>query len=101
MSEGPGWFVRAIETPRRDRHVDVDGCPIHYLQWGDADRPGIVFVHGGAAHAHWWTFIAPLFLPEYQVVALDLSGHGDSGRRAEYPRELWADEVLAVADDAG
>jgi pimeloyl-ACP methyl ester carboxylesterase len=100
VSEAPGWFVRAIETPRRDRSVDVQGCAIHYLQWGEAGRPGIIFVHGGAAHAHWWTFIAPLFLPEYQVVALDLSGHGDSGRRAEYPRELWADEVLAVAEAA-
>ena len=45
--------------------------------------------------------VAPLFLPEYQVVALDLSGHGDSGRRKEYPRELWADEVMAVAELVG
>jgi len=101
MSEGPSWFARAIGTPRRDRQVEVEGCPIHYLQWGESGRPGIVFVHGGAAHAHWWTFIAPHFLPEYQVVALDLSGHGDSGRREDYPRELWASEVLAVAEGAG
>jgi pimeloyl-ACP methyl ester carboxylesterase len=33
-------------------------------------------------------------------VALDLSGHGDSGRREEYPREIWADEIMAVAEDA-
>jgi pimeloyl-ACP methyl ester carboxylesterase len=101
VSDGPGWFVRAVEAPRQDLHVDVEGCRIHYLQWGEAGRPGIVFVHGGAAHAHWWTFVAPHFLPEYQVVALDLSGHGDSGRRDDYPRELWAREVLAVAEDAG
>jgi pimeloyl-ACP methyl ester carboxylesterase len=35
------------------------------------------------------------------VVALDLSGHGDSGRRpGGYPRRIWADEVMAVADAA-
>ena len=34
-------------------------------------------------------------------MAIDLSGHGDSGRRDEYPREIWADEVMAVAEDAG
>jgi hypothetical protein len=33
---------------------------------------------------------------QYDVVALDLSGHGESGRRPEYPRRQWADEVLAV-----
>jgi len=57
-------------------------------------------VHGGAAHAHWWSFIAPQLTHDCQVVALDLSGHGDSGRRQQYPREIWADEVMAVADDA-
>jgi pimeloyl-ACP methyl ester carboxylesterase len=81
--------------------VEVENCPIRYLVWGEAGRAGVVLVHGGAAHAHWWSFIAPLLLPDYQVVALDLSGHGDSGRRETYPRELWAREVLAVADDAG
>jgi pimeloyl-ACP methyl ester carboxylesterase len=58
-------------------------------------------VHGGAAHAHWWTFIAPQLARDCQVVALDLSGHGDSGRRDAYPRDLWAEEVLAVSEDAG
>jgi pimeloyl-ACP methyl ester carboxylesterase len=101
MSGRPRWFVEAVETPRADCTVTVEGCPIHYLKWGESGRPGLVLVHGGAAHVHWWSFIAPLLLPDYQVVALDLSGHGDSGRRDAYPRELWAREVLAVADDAG
>jgi pimeloyl-ACP methyl ester carboxylesterase len=79
----------------------VDGCSVHYLKWGEAGKPGIVFVHGGAAHAHWWSFIAPQLTREYQVVALDLSGHGDSGRREAYPRETWAKEAMAVADHAG
>jgi len=99
--ERPQWFVEAIENKPTDCVVDVAGCPIHYLKWGATGRAGIVFVHGGAAHAHWWSFIAPLFVPEYQVVAIDLSGHGDSGRRKSYPREIWADEVMAVADHAG
>jgi pimeloyl-ACP methyl ester carboxylesterase len=37
----------------------------------------------------------------YYVVAPDLSGHGDSGRREAYPLEGWADEVMAVGQDAG
>ncbi len=32
------------------------------------------------------------------VVAVDLSGHGDSGRRSEYSPELWAEEALAAID---
>jgi pimeloyl-ACP methyl ester carboxylesterase len=81
--------------------VDVESCRIRYLEWGTRGRPSLVLVHGGAAHAHWWSFLAPLFATQYHVVAPDLSGHGDSGRRSSYPRELWAQEVLAVAEAAG
>lgn len=99
--DAPGWFRRALHTPFFDEHVDVDGTRIHYLAWGEPGRRGIVFVHGGAAHAHWWTHIAAPFSREFRVVALDLSGHGDSDRREAYSLERWADEVMAVADDAG
>jgi pimeloyl-ACP methyl ester carboxylesterase len=70
------------------------------MSWGERSLPGLVLVHGGAAHAHWWSFLAPLLASRYAVVALDLSGHGDSGRRAEYPRRIWADEIIAVIDAA-
>lgn len=99
--EAPRWFVEAVATPSDECHVEVEDCRIHYLKWGESGRPGLVLVHGGAAHAHWWSFIAPLLLPDHQVVALDLSGHGDSERRKVYPRELWAKEVMTVVDDAG
>ncbi|MCB0958642.1 MAG: alpha/beta hydrolase, partial [Acidimicrobiales bacterium] len=99
--DAPGWFRRALHTPFFDEHVDVDGTQIHYLAWGEPGRRGIVFVHGGAAHAHWWTHIAAPFSRQFRVVAVDLSGHGDSDRREAYSLERWADEVMAVADDAG
>jgi pimeloyl-ACP methyl ester carboxylesterase len=98
--DAPRWFREAIALRAEERELTVEGCRIHYLCWGESGRPGLVFVHGGAAHAHWWSFIAPLFVREYRVAAIDLSGHGDSGRRDGYPRDTWAREVLAVAKDA-
>jgi pimeloyl-ACP methyl ester carboxylesterase len=63
---------------------------------------GLVFVHGGGgAHAHWRTHVAAAFASEFRVAAIDLSGHGDSGHRGRYVPEQWADEVVAVAGDAG
>jgi pimeloyl-ACP methyl ester carboxylesterase len=101
MTDSPEWFRRALEHAPDEARVEVAGCAIHYLRWGDRAKPGVVLVHGGAAHAHWWSFIAPLLTPMYHVVALDLSGHGDSGRRPEYRSEYWGEEVMAVARDAG
>jgi pimeloyl-ACP methyl ester carboxylesterase len=99
--EAPQWFNRAVTTPFSDEQVEVDGAAIHYLAWGEAGRRGLVFVHGGGAHAHWWTPVAATFAPEFRVVALDLSGHGDSAHREAYTIEQWTDEVVAVSGAGG
>ena len=98
--DSPRWFERALHIPFSDEYVDVNGGRIHYLAWGETGRPGLMFVHGGAAHAHWWTHVAAPYARQYRVVAIDLSGHGDSDHRAQYSLEQWADEVVAVAGDA-
>jgi pimeloyl-ACP methyl ester carboxylesterase len=97
----PGWFGKALLTPYTEGTVEVQGTDIHYLEWGERGLPGLVFVHGGAAHAHWWSYLAPFFAERWHAVALDLSGHGDSGRRDEYSHDLWAHEVLSIADAVG
>jgi pimeloyl-ACP methyl ester carboxylesterase len=97
----PDWYVKALAAEPRTGSVPVDGTPISYLVWGDPSEQGIVLVHGGGAHAHWWDHIAPLLAQNRRVVAIDLSGHGDSGRRDDYSLDTWAREILAVAADAG
>lgn len=101
MSDAPSWFTKALANEPTRRSVDVSGAAINYLSWGERGRPGIVFVHGGAAHAHWWSHVAPSFLGHHSVAAIDLSGHGDSDRRDEYGLDLWCDEVAAVIADSG
>jgi pimeloyl-ACP methyl ester carboxylesterase len=92
----PAWFTRALADALEHREVDVEGAPVRYRAWGDPDAPGLVLVHGGAAHSGWWDHVAPL-LTSHRVVALDLTGHGDSGRREVYDMHQWAREVVAVA----
>jgi len=101
VTDPPDWFRRAINTPYREGSVSVKGTDIHYLEWGEQGLPGLVFVHGGGAHAHWWSYLAPFFSHRWHAVAFDLSGHGDSGRRQEYSHDLWAHEVISVAQVAG
>jgi pimeloyl-ACP methyl ester carboxylesterase len=48
----------------------------------------------------WWSAHACELSRHYYVIAPDLSGHGDSGRREAYPIEMWAEEIVAVSDDA-
>ncbi|MDY6941877.1 MAG: alpha/beta hydrolase [Pseudomonadota bacterium] len=101
VTEAPDWFKEALAVPYRENTIDVQGCPIHYLAWGDSGKPGMLFVHGGGAHAHWWDFIAPFFVDEYSVAAIDLSGMGDSGHRTQYSGDLFAEELISVCDAVG
>lgn len=82
------------------RHsVRVDGATVRYDLSGRGGRD-LLLVHGTAAHWGWWYRVIPLLEPNYRVIRLDLSGHGDSDHRAAYPPEVWADELLAVLDAA-
>ncbi len=98
---GPKWFRDALAAAVEEHVVRVRGCAVAVRSWGQRDLPGLVLVHGGAAHGRWWDHVAPFLAVDHRVVALDLSGHGDSERRAEYDMTTWAAEVTAVARDAG
>ena len=97
----PAWFSAALSAPADEGAVAVDGARIRYRAWGERGTPGAVLVHGTAAHARWWDHVGPQLPPGLRVAALDLSGHGDSGWRARYSLERWAQEAMAVAADAG
>ena len=101
MPPVPAWFSAALAAAVQERMTTVEGTSIAYRAWGDPADRSIVLVHGGAAHSRWWDHIAPLLARGWRVVALDLSGHGDSGRRDSYSLDTWAREVLAVVADAG
>ena len=89
---------KALSLAPKRSTIKLSDVELNFLEWGDQEKPGLLFVHGGAAHAHWWSFIAPFFLPDYHCIAIDLSGHGDSVRRSEYAPELWHQEVFQLAN---
>jgi pimeloyl-ACP methyl ester carboxylesterase len=92
----PAWFDRALADRGETGAVDVAGARIAYRAWGERGRPGVVLIHGSNAHLEWWRFVAPFLADQFRVVALDLSGNGDSGWRDRYSGELFADEVWAA-----
>ncbi len=51
---------------------------IHVRDWGDAQLPPLVIVHGLRDHSHSFDDLARGLLDRFHVLALDLRGHGDS-----------------------
>jgi pimeloyl-ACP methyl ester carboxylesterase len=65
-------------APHTSHFVQVGELKLHYLDYGSEGCPAMLCVHGGAAHAHWFDFVAPGFTADYHVRSIDLRGHGDS-----------------------
>lgn len=61
-----------------DRFVMVGGLRIHYVEWGSADKPPLVLIHGLDRVARTFDHVATHFASRYRVIAYDMRGHGDS-----------------------
>lgn len=97
----PSWFTEALDVKKTEHRISVEGASIYYQKWGDDKKPGIILVHGSGSHSHWWDFIAPQLIEDFQVSALDLSGMGDSDRRNSYEASQFGREIISVANDSG
>ena len=61
-----------------DRYVlSSDNVKIHYNETGNG-KITIVFVHGWLGNSHWWKSQELYFKQKYNVVEIDLAGHGKS-----------------------
>ena len=51
---------------------------LHFVDWGNEDKPPLLLIHGGRDHARSWDWVARELREEWHVIAPDLRGHGDS-----------------------
>jgi len=51
---------------------------LHYVDWGNAEKPPLLLLHGGRDHCRSWDWVAADLRRDFHIVAPDLRGHGDS-----------------------
>ena len=84
--------------------LDLPGVRLAAKRWGDASLPPLLALHGWLDNAGSFDALAPLLADRWQVVALDLRGHGRSahiGPGAWYHYVDYFDEIRAVLDHFG
>ncbi len=69
--------MTTISAPT-SRMLTVNGLELHHLDWGNADAPALVCVHGLRGNAHAFDGFARRFADRYHVISLDVRGRGDS-----------------------
>jgi len=83
---------------------DSNGCQIHYTV--DGEGPAVVLVHGLAIHSdlNWRrTGITGMLDDEFQVIAMDLRGHGLTDKPtdpSQYGQEM-AEDIVRLMDHLG
>jgi len=81
--------------PDRSEFVPIRGVRYHVRRWGNADAPIMLLLHGYMDMSASYQFIVDGLQQQWNVIAPDWRGHGDSGwHRATY----WLSEYLADLD---
>ena len=82
------------------RYVNNHGLRLHYLDYGRADLPPMLLLHGMRDSALSWEIFARPMTDEYRVLSLDSRGHGDSDSAGPngYRYDDYISDIEALAD---
>src|SRR5437870_4209238 len=76
------------------RYVNLDRLRLHYLAWSE-NGPPIVLVHATGFHSYVWKPVAQGLSRDFQVLAIDQRGHGDSDKpESGYSWDLFAEDFF-------
>ncbi len=78
---------------RRDRFTTVNGCEIHYSEWGTSADPTVLCVHGLSRVGRDFDPLAAALADDYHVVCPDMPGRGLS-QWADDPHEWYTNEAM-------
>lgn len=78
MSARPIPQIALDPAPYTESFVNVAGLRLRIQDYGTSAKPPMLCLHGGAANAHWYDFVAHDLAADFHMRAVDLRGHGDS-----------------------
>jgi pimeloyl-ACP methyl ester carboxylesterase len=98
---GANHSVHAAAPAKTPTVPSADGVPIAYEVVGQGS-PALVLVHGWSCDRGYWKEQIEYLAPQYQLVLIDLAGHGESGLgRKDYTMAAFGADVAAVVDSLG
>ena len=100
ISNAPTWFKESISIKPSERSINDKDGKISYSKWVSKNDSTnlLILIHGTGAHKKWWDPVAPQFLNETNVIAVDLPGMGDSDFRNNYSIKDFGKCIFSIID---
>lgn len=85
-------------SQKTQKAISIDGNEIAFTSEGKGNV-ALIFIHGWGCNKSYWRYQTKEFSKKYQVVALDLTGHGQSSaKRKSYTMNLFGYDVASVVN---
>ena len=87
-----------IPAPRRDGFTTTTPVPLYWAEYGEADAPPLLLLHGGPGASH--EYLLPQMLElarDHRLVCYDQRGGGRSRHDDDRAPITWQDQVADVA----
>jgi pimeloyl-ACP methyl ester carboxylesterase len=96
--DGPRGIVGLVDAAHK---VATGGIHLAYEASGVPGAPPMVLLHGLGERGASWAPVIPRFAERFQVLALDLRGHGGSDWPGTYSLRIMRDDLLGFLDRLG
>ena len=100
ISNAPEWFLKSIANKGVDVLINNPNGDISYSKWksNNQSKNLLILIHGTGAHKKWWDPIAPQFIDDTNVIAVDLPGMGDSDFRQKYSIKDFGSCIFSIIE---
>ena len=100
ISNAPEWFLKSIANKGVDVLINNPNGNISYSKWksNNQSKNLLILIHGTGAHKKWWDPIAPQFIDDTNVIAVDLPGMGDSDFREKYSIKDFGSCIFSIIE---
>lgn len=92
-----------MATHAREGWIHSEGLRLRYVEWGAADAPAIVALHGLRSFAYTWEPVALPLADRFRIIALDQRGRGQSDwdPLCRYYAEHYVRDLEVLVDHLG
>ena len=101
ISSAPSWFLDSLRVKPSELIIKNIKGDLSYSRWNclNENKKLLILIHGTGAHKRWWYPIAPQFMQDTNIVAVDLPGMGDSGFREEDSIKDLGECIISIIEN--